>query len=76
MEAARFGHQRRLMIMNKKRMAKMYSTNIESSKKFGGGSHRNKKLDDISNAQCLRQSTPSLTFFLTRLLGLMVMLLL
>uniref|UniRef100_A0A7N2R8Q8 Uncharacterized protein n=1 Tax=Quercus lobata TaxID=97700 RepID=A0A7N2R8Q8_QUELO len=48
MEAARFGHQRRLMIMNKKRMAKMYSTNIESSKKFGGGSHRSKKPDDIS----------------------------
>ena len=48
MEAARFGYQRRLMIMNKKRMTKMYSTNIESSKKFGGGSHRSKKPDDIS----------------------------
>ena len=48
MEAARFGHQRRLVIMYKKRMAKMYSTNVESSKKSGGGSHRSKKLDDIS----------------------------
>ena len=47
MEAARFGHQRRLVIMYKKRMAKMYSTNVESSKKSGGGSHRSKKPTDI-----------------------------
>ena len=36
------------MIMYKKRMAQMHSTNIVSSKKFGGGSHRSKKHKDIA----------------------------
>ena len=48
MEAARLARQRRRMIMYKKRMAKMYYTNIVSSKKFGGGSHRSKKHIDIA----------------------------
>ncbi|KAL0007474.1 hypothetical protein SO802_008976 [Lithocarpus litseifolius] len=48
MEAARLTRQGRRMIMYKKRMAKMYSTNIVSSKKFEGGSHRSKKHKDIA----------------------------
>uniref|UniRef100_A0A7N2MUY5 Uncharacterized protein n=1 Tax=Quercus lobata TaxID=97700 RepID=A0A7N2MUY5_QUELO len=48
MVAARLARQRRRMIMYKKRMAKMHSTNIVSSKKFGGGSHRKKKHKDIA----------------------------
>ena len=48
MEAARLARQRRRMIMYKKRMAKMHSTNIVSSKKFGGGSHRSKKHKKIA----------------------------
>ena len=36
------------MIMYKKKIAQIYYTNIESSKKFGGESHRSKKPNDIA----------------------------
>ena len=36
------------MIMYKKKIAWMYYTNIELSKKFGGGSHWSKKPNDIA----------------------------
>ena len=36
------------MIMCKKKIALMYYTNIELSKKLGGGSHRSKKPNDIA----------------------------
>ena len=48
MEAARLACQRKHMIMYKKKMSKMYSTNIQSSKKFGGGIHKSKKPNDIA----------------------------
>ena len=35
------------MIMYKKKIAQMYYTNIELSKKLGGGSHRSEKPNDI-----------------------------
>ena len=48
MEATRLACKREHMILYKKKMSKMYSTNIQSSKKFGGGIHRSKKPTDIA----------------------------
>ena len=48
MEATRLACKRKHMILYKKKMSKMYSTNIQSSKEFGGGIHRSKKPNDIA----------------------------
>ena len=48
MEAARLACQRKHMIMYKKKMSMMYSTNIQLSKKFGGGIDKSKKPNDIA----------------------------